>query len=151
VRRRDPTKITVGVALGASIAIAVAWFVLRRGPAREPTIAESARSARVVRHDAMGLAVKDKAVRDPARVAAIVAALGVDGHAPAPCPADYGSAEVTIVLSGADVYARRSVHLFGVLADGGERAVLTVSSAGCRRGAPRDRDALVREIEAALE
>jgi hypothetical protein len=134
VRRRDPTKITVGVALGASIAIAVAWFVLRRGPAREPTIAESARSARVVRHDAMGLAVKDKAVRDPARVAAIVAALGVDGHAPAPCPADYGSAEVTIVLSG-----------------GGERAVLTVSSAGCRRGAPRDRDALVREIEAALE
>lgn len=147
--RRDFTRPAVAVALAASVAASVAWFVLRRGPAPERSIAEATLAVRVVRHDAMGFAAKPKVVRDPARVRAIVAALGADEHPAAPCPPDYGGAETTLVLSGADVYAKRSVYLFGVAEDAGPPTVLTVSTSGCRRGAPRDRAALAREIRAA--
>lgn len=146
--RRDFTRLAVAIALGGSVAASVAWFVLRRGPAPDRSIAEATLVIRVVRHDAMGLAAKPKVVREPSRVRAIVSALGADDHPAVPCPPDYGGAEATLVLSGADVYAKRSVYLFGVLDDAGAPTALTVSTSGCRRGAPRDRDALAREVRA---
>ena len=96
-------------------------------------------------------------VREPARVRRIVEALGVDGQPSVVCPPDYASAELGLLLSGRDVYARRNIYVWGLFVDAvepdaadGARPpnVVVVSSSGCRGGPPGDTVALRRELAA---
>jgi hypothetical protein len=85
-------------------------------------------------------------VRELVRVRAIVDALAVDAHPTATCPPDYASAELGIVLSGRDVYARRNVYVWDLFADAGTPQVVVVNSTGCRAGPPPDAGALRTEL-----
>lgn len=136
-------------ALGVAIALAIgAASIAKWRSARAPRDAsESTVAVRITQRDAVGLPTKKSVLRDPARVRALVDALGVDRHAVGACPPDYAEAPIGIVLSGTDVYARRNVYVFD--ADAGEASVVTVTSAGCRVGPPTDRTALMREIDGA--
>lgn len=95
---------------------------------------------RIVRHDTAGFPARRSVVREPARVRALVEALGIDHHQAGACPADYADADLWLTLSGSDVYAKRNVYVFGI----GDKAptVVTVTTAGCLIGAPTDVAAL---------
>lgn len=145
--------VAAAVAVAASLSVVAIWATRERAPGTDAQSAlEATRAARVVRHDALGFPVAQGALREPARVRALVVALGVDAQPEVPCPADYGAAEISVVLAGADAYARRSVYLFGVVTPSSERPrVLVVSSRGCRGGPPADLEGVRRSIAAALE
>jgi hypothetical protein len=131
--------------LGVALAVVVGAlaFARRHGPG-EARVVDTARAARIVRRDGVGLPEKKGTVRDLARVRRLTEALGVDQLGAAECPPDYADADIGIVLTGSDVYARRNVYVFGLLGDAGAAAsVVSVTSAGCRRGPPAD-DATVR-------
>ena len=96
---------------------------------------------RIVHHDRAGFPEKRAVVREPARVRALVEALGIDGHSSGPCPADYADADVWLTLSGSDVYAKRNVYVFG-LETNETPTVVTVTTAGCVIGAPSNVPAL---------
>jgi hypothetical protein len=152
---RASTAAIIGVGLAAAVgAIAVA----RRRPPIETRVVETTRAIRVVRRDRLGLPEKKGQVQKAARVRAMTEALGIDAHPAGPCPADYAEADIGIVLTGGDVYARRNVYVFGLVgsrdagdagAGGGAASVVSVTSAGCRVGPPADRAALERELRAA--
>lgn len=97
----------------------------------------------------MGLPEKKGLVRDPAKVRTLTEALGVDVLTAAPCPPDYADADIGIVLSGNDVYARYNVYVFDMFGDGGPPNVVSVTSAGCRAGPPSNVASLRRELRAA--
>jgi hypothetical protein len=137
--------------LGVALAVVVAAFAFaRRRPPAEARVVDTTRAARIVRRDRVGLPEKKGTIRELARVRSLVEALGVDQLAAAECPADYADADVGIVLSGDDVYARRNLYVFGLLGDAGaSTSVLSVTSAGCRRGPPADLAVVRRELETA--
>ncbi len=145
-------RVRTAAALGVGLAVAVSAiaYTRRRAPA-EARVVDTTTAARLVRRDGIGLPEKKGTVRDPRRVRSLTEALGIDKHAAAPeCPADYADADVGIVLSGSDVYARRNVYVFGLLSDaGGGTSIVSVTSAGCRQGPPADLAALRRELVAA--
>jgi hypothetical protein len=147
--RISPLAVGLGAA-AVALGVAAIWYARPR--AEQPESARAATVAvRITRHDVLGMPAASANVRAPPRVGAIVAALDVDALAPAPCPADYASAEVGIVLSGRDVYARRDVYVWDLSADAGAvPRVVVVSSAGCRAGPPADTAALRRELASAL-
>lgn len=135
---------------GVAVALTVSGAALmqRSRPVETRTV-ETTRAIRIVRRGPSGLPEKKAAVRDPPHVRALTEALGLDAHAEAPCPEDYATADIGIVLSGNDVYARRNVYLFGLLGDGGVLSVVSATSAGCRSGPPADVASLRRELVAA--
>ena len=136
-----------GVAV--ALVIAAIAYERRRLPV-ETRAVETTRAVRIVRRDATGLPEKKGLVREPAHVRALTEALGVDLHPVIECPPDYAEAELGIVLSGSDVYARRNVYVFGLLGDaGGSPRVVSVTSAGCRSGPPADLPTLRSELHAA--
>jgi len=140
------TNAILGILGGCLIAgIAIA----RRRPAVEVPAVESTTVLRIVRRNAMGLPEKKNTLRDPTHVRTLTAALGIDVHREGACPEDYSEADIGIVLSGNDVYVRRNVYVFGLFADAGEPSVVSVTSAGCRVGAPADLAGLRRELRAA--
>jgi hypothetical protein len=109
---RASTAALLGVGLAAAVgAIAVA----RRGRPVESRVVETTRAIRVVRRDGLGLPEKKGQLRDRARVRAMTEALGIDAHPGGACPADYAEADIGIILSGDDVYARRNVYVFGLV------------------------------------
>jgi hypothetical protein len=133
----------------SAIAVSAVAFSRRHGPT-EVRAVDSTQAVRIVRRDRVGLPERKGLVRAPARVRALTEALGVDVHAASDCPADYADADVGIVLSGSDVYVRRNVYVFGLLDDAGRGAsVVSVTSAGCRVGAPLDAENLRRELRTA--
>jgi hypothetical protein len=137
------------VGVGVAVVIAAIAYERRRVPA-ETRAVETTHAVRIVRRDAMGLPEKKGLVRDPVHVRSLTAALGVDLHPAAECPPDYAEAELGIVLSGNDVYARRNVYVFGLLGDaGGSPSVVSVTSAGCRAGPPADLATLRAELRTA--
>ena len=140
------TNAIVGV-VAASVVAGVA--IARRNRPVEARAVETTTAIRVVRRDALGLPEKKAVVREPAHVRALTAALGIDAHREGPCPPDYADADIGLVLSGSDVYARRNAYVFGLLGDAGEPSVVSVTSAGCRVGPPADADGLRRELRAA--
>ena len=147
MRARNHALAGVGVAL---VIAAIAYG--RRTAPVETRAVETTRAVRIVRRDQAGLPEKKGLVRDPAHVRALTEALGVDDHPGAECPADYAEAELGIVLSGSDVYARRNVYVFGLFGDAGTGAVprvVSVTSAGCHAGAPHDLAHLRDELRAA--
>jgi hypothetical protein len=147
MRARNAAVIGVAVALAVG-AVAVA----RRHRPTELRAVDTTVAVRIVRRDRVGLPEKKGVIREPARVRAITEALGVDVHEGGECPPDYADADIGIVLTGNDVYARRNVYVFGLPGDGsGERApsVVSVTSAGCRVGPPADLSSLRRELRAA--
>ena len=132
-----------------ALVIAAIAYERRRLPV-ETRAVETTRAVRIVRRDATGLPEKKGLVREPAHVRALTEALGVDLHPVIECPPDYAEAELGIVLSGSDVYARRNVYVFGLLGDaGGSPRVVSVTSAGCRSGPPADLPTLRSELHAA--
>ena len=141
------------VAVVAALVIAGIAYDRRRRPV-ETRAVETTRAVRIVRRDSMALPEKKGLIRDPAHVRALTEALGVDVHPAAECPPDYAEAELGIILSGNDVYARRNVYLFGMI-NGGDASpypvpsVVSVTSAGCRVGPPADLTTLRRELLAA--
>jgi hypothetical protein len=142
---RASTAALLGVGLAAAVgAVAIA----RRGRPVESRAVETTRAIRIVRRDGLGLPEKKGQVRDRARVRAMTEALGIDAHPGGACPADYAEANLGIILSGEDVYARRNVYVFGLVGSGAA-SVVSVTSAGCRIGPPADRAALERELRAA--
>jgi hypothetical protein len=144
---RARTAATLAVAL--AVVVSAMAFARRHTPG-EARVADTTRAARIVRRDRVGLPEKKGMIREPARVRALAVALGIDQLAGAACPPDYADADVGIVLTGSDVYARRNVYVFGLLDDAGsETRVLSVTSAGCLMGAPADLPALRRELSAA--
>jgi len=136
---------------GVVVALVIAAIAYERR--RQPTetrAVETTRAVRIVRRDQMGLPEKKGLVRDRVHVRSLTEALGVDLHPVVECPPDYAEAELGIVLSGDDVYARRNVYVFGLLGDaGGTPRVVSVTSAGCRSGAPADLPTLRSELHAA--
>ncbi len=137
------------VAVGLALVVAAIAYERRRQPT-ETRAVETTHAVRIVRRDRMGLPDKKGLVRDPAHVRSLTEALGVDHHPIADCPPDYAEAELGIVLSGNDVYARRNVYVFGLLGDAGAApSVVSVTSAGCRAGPPSDVATLQRELRAA--
>lgn len=150
MRASTAAVVAVIVALGVA-AIAIS----RRSRPVETRAVETTRAIRLVRRDRMGLPEKKGIVRDPARVRAMTEALGVDGHPSGTCPLDYAEADIGIILSGNDVYAKRNVYVFGLLepseagAPSSAVSVVSVTSAGCRVGPPGDARALERELRAA--
>lgn len=132
-----------GVAI--ALVIAAVAYQRRRTPV-ETRAVETTHVVRIVRRDGMGLPEKKAMIREPAHVRALTAALGVDHHPIAECPPDYAEAELGIVLSGSDVYARRNVYVFGLLGDAGATQVVSVTSAGCRAGPPSDFATLRAEL-----
>ena len=145
MRARNHALAGVAVAL----VIAAIAYERRRLPV-ETRAVETTRAVRIVRRDATGLPEKKGLVREPAHVRALTEALGVDLHPVIECPPDYAEAELGIVLSGSDVYARRNVYVFGLLGDaGGSPRVVSVTSAGCRSGPPADLPTLRSELHAA--
>jgi hypothetical protein len=140
------TNAILGILGGCLIAgIAIA----RRQPAVEVPAAESTTVLRIVRRNAMGLPEKKSTVRDPAHVRTLTEALGIDLHREGPCPEDYAEADIGIVLAGNDVYVRRNVYVFGMFAEAGAPAVVSVTSAGCRVGPPADLATLRSELRSA--
>jgi hypothetical protein len=139
--------VAAGIGVGAALLVAALWWRRPRTPVVESAL-EGTVSVRISRHDALGFASKPVVVRDPKRVRALVEALGVDAHGPIACPDDYATAEVGLLLSGRDVYARRNVYVWAVLGDGGagvRPSVVMSSSAGCRGGEPANAQRL-REL-----
>jgi hypothetical protein len=138
---RARTAAILGV--GFAVVVGAVAYARRHGPG-EARVADTARAARIVRRDRVGLPEKKGTVRDPVRARRLAEALGVDELGAVACPPDYADADIGIVLTGTDVYARRNVYVFGLLGDAGAPAsVLSVTSAGCRRGPALD-DATVR-------
>jgi hypothetical protein len=136
------------IGVGVALAVAALWFARQR-PEVARSALESTVTATVTRHDSFGMPEKPLTLRDRARVRALVAALGVDGQPPVRCPPDYASAELGILLGGADVYARRNVYVWGLRGDGGDGGdtrVVVVTSSGCRGGPPADAPSLRREL-----
>ncbi|MBX3226143.1 MAG: hypothetical protein KIT84_28780 [Labilithrix sp.] len=131
-------------AVGAALAVAALWFVARARPAPPLPLRESTIAVRVTRHDAYGAPGTPVAIRDRAQVRALVDALGADTQPPLACPADYATAEIGLLLTGADVYARRNVYVWSLAH---EPHVVIVETSGCRGGPAADatalRDALV--------
>lgn len=149
-RRGTPggMRVRTAAALGVGLAVAVSAFAFtRRHVTGEARVVDTTNAARLVRRDRIGLPGKKGMVRDPRRVRSLTEALGIDKHVGAECPADYADADVGIVLSGSDVYARRNVYVFGLVDDaGGSASIVSVTSAGCRQGPPADLTALRHEL-----
>jgi hypothetical protein len=136
--------------VGVALALVVAGIAIekRKRPV-EVRAVETTTAIRIVRRDAMGLPEKKGTVRDPAHVRTLTEALGIDIHPGAPCPPDYADADIGIVLSGNDIYAKRNVYVFGLLGDAAAPSVVSVTSAGCRAGPPADVASVKRELRAA--
>jgi hypothetical protein len=139
-------------AVGLSLIVAAVWCNRAQKPPVQETAVQSIVAARITKHDALGMpSAEPLAVRDPPHVRALVEALGIDEHPVVPCPPDYASAELGLLLTGRDVYARRNVYVWDLHADASAGArVVTVSSAGCRGGPPANASVLRREIESAV-
>jgi hypothetical protein len=143
---RARTAAIVGVVAAVGVAgIAIA----KRNRPVEIRAVETTTAIRIVRRDGMGLPEKKATVRERAHVRALTEALGIDVHREGPCPPDYADADIGIILSGNDVYAKRNVYVFSLLGDAGEPSVVSVTSAGCRVGPPADIASLRRELSAA--
>lgn len=137
------TNAILGIVAGCLIAgLAIAR---RNRPVLEPAV-ETTTAIRIVRRNAMALPEKKATIRDRAQARALTEALGVDAHHEGLCPEDYADADIGIVLSGNDVYVRHNVYVFGLFADAGEPAVVSVTSAGCRVGPPADLATLRRAL-----
>ncbi|MBX3263791.1 MAG: hypothetical protein KF782_29225 [Labilithrix sp.] len=135
--RRSSPRIAAGVAVGAALVVVAIWWRRPRTPAVESAV-DATVAVRVSRHDALGMSPPPTSVRDRARVRAIVEALGIDAHPVVPCPPDYASAELGLLLSGRDVYARRNVyvwHLFDASPVEGAEAGAASPGNGAEAGA----------------
>ena len=123
------------VAVGCALLVAAAWFARRPTPHSE-SVAEATLAVAVTRHDAFGAPSKPIAIRDRAKVRAIIESLGADALPAAACPPDYAAADVGLLLTGRDVYARRNAYLWEIRSPA-PRIVL-VDETGCRAGVVHD-------------
>src|SRR5688572_8574272 len=91
--RRQAALVAGGAGVLAALLVAVLWLFRSRVPVEESALA-STTSLRVTMHDGFGMPSSPVAIRDPARVRTIVAALGVDQQPAIVCPPDYATADV---------------------------------------------------------
>jgi hypothetical protein len=144
-------RAAAAIAVAAALGVGAVWVARFRAP-RVETALDVTHAVRAIRRDSVGFTTKQGMTRDPARVRAIIEALGVDALGPVECPPDYSASEVSVMLTGADVYARRTVYVYGLfssLRDAGDATrVIVVKSSGCRGGPPADVGSLRRELGA---
>ncbi|MBX3192866.1 MAG: hypothetical protein KF819_38130 [Labilithrix sp.] len=141
-------RAAAAIAVAVSLGVGVLWFARSRAPRVEAAL-DVTHAARVIRRDAVGFTTKEGVTRDRARVRAIVEAIGVDALGPIACPPDYSASQISVMLTGADVYARRTAYVYDLFGDGGASPrVVIVKSSGCRGGPPVDALALRRELGA---
>ncbi len=141
----------LAAAFGCVVAIVVVLGAVRarrRAMAPPPTILEATKVIRIVEHDRSGLVARQVTARDPARVRALLDAVGVTALSDASCAEDYSGSEIDLVLSGSDAYARRTLHLYRLNEPPGE--VILSSTSGCARGPIARIDAL-RDTLSTLE
>lgn len=131
------------LAAGCALVVAVVWFARRQAP-RSETVLEATLAVQVTRHDAFGAPSKPVAIRDRVKVRAIVESLGVDALPVGTCPPDYATADVGLLLTGRDVYARRNAYLWEMKSSA-PRVVL-VDETGCRAGPVHDAERLRVEL-----
>ena len=145
-----PVSVRTNAILGIVAGCLIAGLAIARRdrPVVQPAV-ETTTAIRIVRRNAMALPEKKATIRDRDQARALTEALGVDAHREGTCPEDYADADIGIVLSGNDVYVRRNVYVFGLFADAAEPSVVSVTSAGCRVGAPADLEGLRRALRAA--
>lgn len=125
----------LAAAFGLVVAVVVVLGAVRarrKANAPMPSILEATTMIRIVQHDRNGLVTRQASIRDRARVRALLDAVSVTSLVDAACAEDYSEAEVDLVLSGSDVYARRTLHLFRLSQPPGE--VILSSTSGCARG-----------------
>jgi hypothetical protein len=127
------------VAVAGALIIVGVWFAHRPAP-RAEAVSEATLAIQVTRHDAYGAPSKPTPIRDRAKVRAILESINVDALAAASCPPDYATADVGLLLTGRDVYARRNAYLWDTKTDA-PRVVL-VDETGCRTGLVRDAERL---------
>ena len=118
------------------------WFVRRPAP-RIETVTEATFALQLTRHDSFGAPSKPVPIRDRARVQRILTGLGVDALSSSPCPPDYATADLGLLLTGRDVYARRNAYVWDLNTT--PRVVL-VDETGCKAGTVADPNALRSEL-----
>jgi hypothetical protein len=150
VPERTPTSPKIFAVVGVVVALGVVGAWCRRAAAPPSSALEGTVGLAVTRHDRFGVPARPIPVKDRARVRAVVGALGVDVLPEVPCPPDYTSAELGILLTGGDVYARKNVYVWGLSGDAGRASVLVVTSTGCRGGPAANQAALARELDAVV-
>ncbi len=124
-------------------AVVIAGFVVLRSHANEPlpSMEEATKVIRIVAHDRAGLVTKQKTVRDPARVRALLEAVSASHLEDGPCRDDYAGSDIDLVLSGVNAYARRTLHLYG-------DEVVLASATECARGRVTNRALVEAELAA---
>lgn len=127
------------IAVGCALMVVATWFARRQAP-RAESVADATVTIQVTRHDAFGAPSKPTIIRDRAKVRAIVEGLGADGLPAAVCPPDYAAADVGLLLTGRDVYARRNAYLWD--AKSVAPRVVVVDETGCRAGVVTDAEQL---------
>jgi hypothetical protein len=127
------------VAVASALIVVGVWFARRPAP-RAESVTEATLAIQVTRHDAFGAPSKPIPIRDRAKVRAILESISVDALRAATCPADYATADVGLLLTGRDVYARRNAYLWDTKS-AAPRVVL-VDETGCRAGLVPDAERL---------
>lgn len=127
------------IAVGVALVVVAIWFATRAKPAPAQTVAESTFTLAITRHDAFGAPSKPTRIVDHARVQAILAALGVDQQPKMTCPPDYATADVGILFTGKDIYARKNAYVWDLA---GAPRVTIVDETGCRGGTVASADGL---------
>lgn len=127
------------VAVSCALLVAVAWFARRQAP-RVEKVSDATLAIQVTRHDAFGVPSKPTPIRDRETVRAILESIGADTLPAAACPPDYATADLGLLLTGRDVYARRNAYLWETKSDA-PRVVL-VDETGCRAGVVPDAERL---------
>ena len=126
------------LAVAGALVASAAWFARLRAPQVE-TITDATVAVHIRRHDAFGVPSSPIIVRDRTRLRALLASLALDTQPALPCPPDYATAEVGLLLTGRDVYARRNAYVWDLTS---APHVIVVDSTGCRGGAVPDPAAL---------
>jgi hypothetical protein len=130
------------LAVGAALAVVGLWFARRQAPSA-PSISDATLSIIVTQHDALGVPSKPVIIRERRQVRAVVESLGADTQKPIPCPPDYAAADIGLLLTGSDVYARRNAYVWDI---GSSPRVVIVDETGCRGGLVRDAGRLRSEL-----
>jgi hypothetical protein len=127
------------LAVASALVLVAVWFARRPAP-RAETVTEATLAIQVTRHDAFGAPSKPTPIRDRAKVRAILESINVDSLPAASCPPDYATADIGLLLTGRDVYARRNAYLWDTKTEA-PRVVL-VDETGCRTGLVPDAERL---------
>lgn len=132
-------RLAGAVAVGSALVVVAAWFARRQAP-RDERVVDATLAIQVTRHDAFGAPSKPTTIRERANVREVVESIGADALPAGRCPPDYATADVGLLLTGRDVYARRNAYLWETKSP--SPRVVLVDETGCRVGVVPDAERL---------